>query len=78
MPQFLMLIAAGAGAFFVRRWYRHEQSRIAAELARARQAMDRREADEVVRLERDPATGVLQPETRLTDRWSLGFPGMRP
>jgi hypothetical protein len=62
MPQFLILIAAGAGAFLVRRWYRHEQNRIAAELARARQAMDRREADEVVRLERDPATGVYSPK----------------
>jgi len=50
MPQLLILLAAGAGAFLARRWYRSEQSRIAAELARARQAMNRREADEVVRL----------------------------
>jgi hypothetical protein len=62
MPQFLILLAAGAGAFLVRHWYRRERSRIAAELARARQAMDRREADEIVRLERDPATGVYSPK----------------
>jgi hypothetical protein len=62
MPQFLILLAAGAGVFLARRWYRKEQSRIAAELARARQAMDRREAEEVVRLERDPATGIYSPK----------------
>jgi hypothetical protein len=62
MPQLLILLAAGAGAFLARRLYRSEQSRIAAELARARQAMKRREADEVVRLEPDPATGIYRPK----------------
>jgi hypothetical protein len=62
MPQLLILLAAGAGALLARGWYRREQSRIAAELARARQAMDRREADDVVRLEPDPATGIYRPK----------------
>lgn len=64
MPQLLILLAAGAGAFLVRRWYRDEQRRVAAELARARKAMDQREAENVVRLERDPATGVYRPKHR--------------
>jgi hypothetical protein len=62
MPQVLILLAAGAGAFLARRWYRSEPSRIAAEIARARQARKRREADEVVRLEPDPATGIYRPK----------------
>jgi hypothetical protein len=62
MPQLLILLAAGAGFLLVRRWYRDERQRIAAELARARQAMDQREADEIVPLERDPATGVYRPK----------------
>ena len=45
MPQFLILLAAGAGVFLVRRWYKEEQRRIAAELARARKAMDQQEAE---------------------------------
>jgi len=61
MPQLLILLAAGAGIFLARRWYRGEQRRIAAELARARKAMDQREAGNIVRLERDPATGVYSP-----------------
>jgi hypothetical protein len=61
MPQLLILLAAGAGIFLARRWYRDEQRRIAAELARARKAMDQQEAGTVVRLERDPATGVYRP-----------------
>ena len=44
MPQLLILLAAGAGIFLARRWYRDEQRRIAAELARARKAMDQQEA----------------------------------
>jgi hypothetical protein len=32
------------------------------ELARARKAMDQQEAESVVRLERDPATGVYSPK----------------
>jgi len=58
MPQLLILLAAGAGIFLARRWYRDEQRRVAAGLARARKAMDQHEAGSVVRLERDPATGV--------------------
>jgi hypothetical protein len=61
MPQLLILLAAGAGIFLARRWYRDEQRRLAAELARARNAMDQQEAGNIVRLERDPATGVYSP-----------------
>jgi hypothetical protein len=61
MPQLLILLAAGAGIFLARRWYRDEQRRIAAELARARKAMDQQDAGNIVRLERDPATGVYSP-----------------
>ena len=61
MPQLLILLAAGAGIFLARRWYRDEQRRIAAELARARKAMDQQKAGNIVRLERDPATGVYSP-----------------
>ena len=62
MPQLLILLVAGAGVFLVRRWYRDEQRRVAAELARTRKAMDQREADSALRLERDPATGVYSPK----------------
>ena len=62
MPQLLILLAAGAGIFLARRWYRDEQRRIAAELARAKKAMDREEVGNIVRLERDPATGVYSPK----------------
>ncbi|MGA7373202.1 MAG: hypothetical protein WBQ20_01570 [Methyloceanibacter sp.] len=61
MPQLLILLAAGAGMFLARRWYRDEQRRIAAELARARKAMDQEAAGNIVRLERDPATGIYSP-----------------
>ena len=61
MPQLLILLAAGAGIFLARRWYRDEQRRIAAELARARKAMDQEAAGNIVRLERDPATGIYSP-----------------
>jgi hypothetical protein len=64
MPQFLILLAAGAGIFLARRWYRDEQRRIAAELARARKDMAQRESGNIVRLERDPATGIYRPKTR--------------
>ena len=49
MPQLLILLAAGAGMFLARRWYRDEQRRIAAELARARKAMDQEAAGNIVR-----------------------------
>jgi len=62
MPQLLILLAAGAGIFLARRWYRDEQRRIAAELARARKALDQREAGTIVRLERDPATDIYSPK----------------
>ena len=62
MPQVLILLAAGAGIFLARRWYRDEQRRIAAELARAKKAMDQQEAANVVRLERDPVTGIYRPK----------------
>ena len=66
MPQILILIAAaGAGLLALRRWYKEEQRRIAAELAKARAAMKQREMDEIVPLERDPATGVYRPKARL-------------
>jgi hypothetical protein len=64
MPQLLILLAAGAGMFLARRWYRDEQHRIAAELGRARKAMDQQEAAKIVSLERDPATGVYSPKVR--------------
>ena len=62
MPQLLILLAAGAGIFLARRCYRDERQRIAAELARTRAAMEQRNADSAVRLERDPATGVYSPK----------------
>jgi hypothetical protein len=66
MPQVLILIAAaGAGLVALRRWYKDEQRRIAAELAKAREAMERREREDVVPLERDPNTGVYRPKARL-------------
>ena len=61
MPQFLILLAASAGVFVVRRLYRRERQRIAAELARARAAMQP-EAEAVVPLERDPLTGIYRPK----------------
>jgi hypothetical protein len=64
MPQLLLLLAAGAGMFLARRWYRDEQRRIAAELARAKRAMDQQEAGKIVRLERDPTTGIYSPKAR--------------
>lgn len=62
MPQILVLLAAaGAGLLALRRWYKEEQRRIARELAHARAAMEQRERDEIVPLERDPATGIYRP-----------------
>lgn len=62
MPQLLILAALGAGFVLARRWYAQERARIAAELAKAREAMERREASNVISLERDPATGVYRPK----------------
>ena len=64
MPQVLILMAAGAGMFLARKWYRDEQRRIAGEVARAREAMEQREAANAIPLVRDPATGVYQPRGR--------------
>ena len=64
MPQVLILIAAGAGMFLARKWYRDEQRRIAGEVARAREAMEQREAANAIPLVRDPATGVYRPRQR--------------
>jgi hypothetical protein len=62
MPQVLLLIAAGAGLWLAKRYFRKEQGRIAAELRAAREAMERRDEDSAVPLERDPATGVYRPK----------------
>jgi len=64
MPQILILVAAGAGMFLARKWYRDEQRRIAGEVARAREAMEQREAANAIPLVRDPATGVYRPRQR--------------
>ena len=61
MPQILVFAAIAAGLVVVRRWYREERKRIAAELKRAREAMEQRDAANIVRLERDPSTGIYRP-----------------
>jgi hypothetical protein len=60
MPPILILVAAGAGLFFARRWYANERLRVAAALRAAEEALQRRE-QEAVPLERDPATGIYRP-----------------
>ena len=63
MPQILILLAAGAaGLIALRRLYKEEQKRIAAELEKARAAMQKRERESVVPLVQDPATGVYRPK----------------
>jgi hypothetical protein len=62
MPQVLLIIAAGAGLLLARRYLRKEQGRIAAELRAAREAMERRNADHAIPLEKDPSTGVYRPK----------------
>ena len=64
MPQILILVAAGAGMFLARKWYRDEQRRIANEVARAREAMEQRDIASAIPLVRDPATGVYRPNQR--------------
>jgi hypothetical protein len=61
MPQILFLFAAGAGLMLARRWYAHEQRRVAAELRAAEEALARRETA-TVPLERDPTTGIYRPK----------------
>jgi len=63
MPQVLLLIAAGAGLVLAgRRWYLRERARIAADLRAAEEALARRDARPVERLERDPLTGIYRPK----------------
>jgi hypothetical protein len=63
MPQILLFFVAGAGLILAgRRWYRDEQRRIAAELRAAKEAMERREVESAVPLERDPVTGIYRPK----------------
>ncbi len=61
MPQVLLLLGASIGVFVARRLYRSERQRVAAELARTREAM-RHEAEAVIPLERDPSTGIYRPK----------------
>jgi len=62
MPQLLLLIAAGAGLLLVRRLFKKQQDRIAADLRDAKEAMEHRDVDQAVPLEQDPATGVYRPK----------------
>jgi hypothetical protein len=62
MPQLLLLIAAGTGLLLVRRYLKKEQARIAADLQRAKEAMEHRDTNRAVPLERDPSTGVYRPK----------------
>ncbi|MHA1517169.1 MAG: hypothetical protein ACTSYK_01055 [Alphaproteobacteria bacterium] len=62
MPQVLLIVAVGAGLFLLRRLWRREQQRVAAELRAAKEAMDHRNIDHAVPLEQDPATGIYRPK----------------
>jgi hypothetical protein len=62
MPQVLLIAAVGAGLLLVRRWLRREQQRVAADLRAAKEAMERRNIDQAVPLEQDPATGIYRPK----------------
>ena len=62
MPQVLFLAAVAAGLMVARRWYTQERMRIAGELKRAKEAMERRDADSIVKLERDPLSGIYRPK----------------
>jgi hypothetical protein len=64
MPQLLFLAAVAAGLFVAKRWYDHERLRIAAELKRAREAMQAEEAENIIPLERDPKSGVYRPRQK--------------
>jgi hypothetical protein len=61
MPQLLILLGASIGIFVVRRLYRSERQRVAAELARTREAMQH-EQEAAIPLERDPMTGIYRPK----------------
>jgi len=62
MPQVLFLAAVAAGLLVARRWYTQERTRIAGEIKRAKEAMERRDAESVVKLERDPLSGIYRPK----------------
>ena len=62
MPQVLFLAAVAAGLLVARRWYTQERTRIAGEIKRAKEAMERRDADSIVALERDPLSGIYRPK----------------
>lgn len=64
MPQLLLLIAAGAGLLMVRRYFKKEQERIAADLRAAKEATERRDLEHAVPLEQDPSTGVYRPKQK--------------
>jgi hypothetical protein len=64
MPQLLLLIAAGAGLLLVRRYFKKEQERIAADLRAAKEATERRDLEHAVPLEQDPSTGVYRPKQK--------------
>jgi len=65
MPQLLLLAAIGAGLLLVRRHLKRERERVRAELRKAEEAMERRDIESAVPLERDPETGIYRPkETR--------------
>jgi hypothetical protein len=62
MPQVLLIAIVGAGLLLFRRWLRREQQRVAADLRAAKEAMERRNIDQAVPLEQDPATGIYRPK----------------
>jgi hypothetical protein len=63
MPQVLFLFAAGAGVLLAgRRLYLQARGRVEAELRAADEAIARRDAKPIERLERDPATGIYRPK----------------
>ena len=63
MPQVLFLFAAGAGLLLAgRRWYVQARRRVEADLRAAEEAIVRRDAKPIERLERDPLTGIYRPK----------------
>lgn len=62
MPQILLIAAIGAGLLLVRRYFKKEQARIKSELAKTKDAMEKRDLESTVPLEQDPATGVYRPK----------------
>lgn len=64
MPQILLLAAVGAGLLLLKRYLKREQERVVSDLRKAEEAMERRDIDSTVPLERDPATGVYRPKQK--------------